>query len=60
MGLDSLGVTELFDALQLYFGVELPLPFVFNNFTISDMLNHLIGLLVPESQAGHSADSEEA
>ena len=47
-GLDSLGTTELSDALQSQLGVELPSTFVFNNPTIADMSHHLHRLLSPE------------
>ena len=47
-GLDSLGTTELSDALQSQLGVELPSTFVFNNPTIADMSHHLHSLLSPE------------
>ena len=47
-GLDSLGTTELSDALQSRLRVELPSTFVFNNPTIADMSHHLHRLLSPE------------
>ena len=53
-GLDSLGTTELSGALQKYFGISLPSTFVFSNPTTAAMSNHLLELLSPETEDGHS------
>ena len=58
-GLDSLGITELSDALQSRLGVELPSTFVFNNPTIADMSNHLHRLLSQEVVHQHPDTSKE-
>jgi len=57
--LDSLGTTELSDALQSCFGIKLESMFLLNNPTITDMSNSLLTLLAPENGEDHIDAGEE-
>jgi len=58
-GLDSLGTTELSDALQSCFGIKLESMFILNYPTITDTSNYLLSLLAPDIDEDHIDAAEE-